>query len=413
MNRNRFCGASASHELTRRRFLASAGAATVSFSVLAPALVRGSQANSRLAIGLIGCGGRGTWIAQLFKKHGGYDVVAVADYFKDKVDAAGQKLEVPESKRFTGLQGYRRMLEAGVDVVVIQSPSYFHPEQAAAAVQAGKHVYLAKPIAVDVPGCQSISDSARRATDRKLAFLVDFQTRAMPQYQEVVRRVHAGEIGPIRTAEAAYQCSLYFAQMDAEFRKSDRGPLARLRAWAVDRVLSGDVITEQNIHALDVATWFLDAAPLKAVGTGGRARPYAGDCWDHFAIIYTFPQDVILTFSSKQFGAAYDDIMCRVYGLAGTADTHYGGKVWVRTKEDAFTADTGPIYQEGTVRNIAAFYESIQRGDFINPTVAPSVRSNLTTILGRMAAYSRSEVTWDQMMKANEKWEFPTTGLQA
>lgn len=381
--------------------------------MLAPSLVRGSQANSRVAVGLIGCGGRGTWIAQLFQKHGGYAVVAVADYFQDKTDAAGQKLGVPESKRFTGLLGYRKLLEAGVDAVVIQSPPYFHPEQASAAVQAGKHVYLAKPVAVDVPGCQLIADCGRQATERKLAFLVDFQTRAMPQYQEVVRRVHAGEIGPIRTAEAAYQCSLYFAQMDAEFRKSDRGPQARLRAWAVDRVLSGDVITEQNIHALDVATWFLDAAPLKAIGTGGRARPYAGDCWDHFAVIYTFPNDVILTFNSKQFGAAYDDIMCRVYGMNGTADTHYGGKVWVRSREDAYTADTGPIYQEGAVRNIATFYQSIQRGDFTNPTVAPSVRSNLTTILGRMACYSRSEVTWEQMLKANERWEFPTAGLQA
>jgi myo-inositol 2-dehydrogenase / D-chiro-inositol 1-dehydrogenase len=401
-----------SHELTRRQFLVSAGAAATAFTIAAPGLVRGAEANSRINVGLIGCGGRGTWIGELFQKHGGYQVVAVADYFQDKTDSAGKKLGVAENKRFTGLNGYRKLLEAGVDAVMIESPPYFHPEQAAAAVEASKHVYLAKPIAVDVPGCTTIAESGRKATEKKLAFLVDFQTRAMPAYQEVVKRVHAGEIGPIKTAEAAYQCSLYFVGMDAEFRKSDRGPAARLRAWAIDRVLSGDIITEQNIHALDVATWLLDAAPVKAVGTGGRARPFLGDCWDHFAVIFTFPQDVVLTFSSKQFGT-YDDILCRVYGLSGTADTHYGGKVWVRGKEDAFTGETGPIYQEGANRNIAAFRDAILKGDFSNPTVAPSVRSNLTTILGRTVSYKKAEITWAELMRANEKWEFDTSGMKS
>jgi predicted dehydrogenase len=403
---------SQSHELTRRQFLAGAGATALSFTVLARAQVRGAEANAKINVGLIGCGGRGTWIAEMFAKHGGYNVMAVADYFQDKTDNAGKKLGVPEARRFNGLYGYRRLLEQNVDAVLIESPPFFHPEQAADAVAAGKHVYLAKPIAVDVPGCQSIAESGRKAAANKRAFFVDFQTRAMPQYQEVVKRVHAGEIGPIKTAEAAYQCSLYFAAMDAEFRKSQRDGAARLRAWAIDRVLSGDIITEQNIHALDVATWFLDANPVKAVGTGGRARPFLGDCWDHFAVLFTFPQDVILTFSSKQFGT-YDDIMCRVYGLTGTADTHYGGKVWVRGKEDAYTGETGPIYQEGAHRNITAFHDAITKGDFSNPTVAPSVRSNLTTILGRTAAYKKSEVTWDDMMKASEKWEFDTTGMNA
>ncbi|MBI2926427.1 MAG: Gfo/Idh/MocA family oxidoreductase [Verrucomicrobia bacterium] len=398
--------------ITRRQFIGGASAAALSVTILKPELVRGAAANSKINVGLIGCGGRGQWIADLFRKHGGYNVVAVADYFQDKADAAGDKLGVPAAKRFTGLSGHKRLLAEKLDAVAIESPPYFHPEQAAAAVDAGKHVYLAKPIAVDVPGCQTIAESGRKATEKKLAFLVDFQTRAVLQYQEIAKRVHAGVIGPIKTAEAAYQCSLYFAAMDAEFRKTSRDAAARLRAWAIDRVLSGDIITEQNIHALDVATWLLDGAPVKAVGTGGRAREFLGDCWDHFAVIYTFPNDVILTFSSKQFGT-YDDIMCRVYGTTGTADTHYGGKVWVRGKEDAFAGETGSIYLEGANHNIAAFHDAIRKGDCANPTVAPSVRSNLTTILGRTAAYERKEVTWDEMMKANEKWEFKTKGLSA
>jgi predicted dehydrogenase len=404
---------SESSRSTRRDFLKTsatiAGAAALSPFVIGPSSHAADGAAIR--IGLTGCGGRGTWIAELFKKHGGYQVAAVHDFFQDKADNAGTKLGVPAEKRYSGLDGYRKMLEAGLDAVVIVSPPYFHPEQAALAVEAGMHAYVAKPIAVDVPGCTTIAESGKKAAGKKLVFYVDFQTRAMPAYQEVVKRVHAGEIGAIKTVEAAYQCSLYFAGMDADFRKSKRDATARLRAWAIDRVLSGDIITEQNIHALDVATWFLNAEPVKVVGTGGRARDFLGDCWDHFALIYTFPKDVILTFSSKQFGVEYDDIMCRVYGVSGTADTHYGGKVWIRSKEDAFTGDTGPIYAEGATRNIAAFHEAITKADFTNSTVAPSVRSNLTTILGRTAAYKKSEVTWAEMMKINEKWEFDTKSL--
>ncbi len=398
--------------LTRRRFLTSAGASAVSVTLLSAKLVRGTEANSKIDLGLIGCGGRGTWIAGLFAKHGGYNVAAVADYFPDKTDAAGEKLGVPAHKRFTGLSGYRKLLESKVDAVAIISPPYFHPQQAAAAVESGKHAYLAKPIAVDAPGCDSIARSGKQATGKKLVFLVDFQTRATPAYQEVVKRVRDGEIGPIKSAEASYMCDLYFAGMDAQFRQSRKDADARLRAWAVDRVLSGDIITEQNIHALDVAAWFLDAEPLKAVGTGGRARDFQGDCWDHFAVIFTFPKDVILTFSSKQFGAAYNDIMCRVFGTTGTAETHYGGKVWVRGHDEVFSGDTNNIYADGAIINIATFHKSITEGNYVNPTVAPSVRSNLTTILGRTAAYQRREVTWNEMMKRNEHWEFDTRGLK-
>ena len=398
--------------LTRRRFLASAGASAVSVTLLKSTLVDAAEANSRIDFGLVGCGARGTWIAGLFAKHGGYNVAAVADYFPDKAEAAGEKLGVPAARRFTGLSGCRKLLESKLEAVAIISPPYFHPEQAAAAVEAGKHVYLAKPVGVDVPGCQSIARSGRKATGKKQVFLVDFQTRATPAYQEVVKRVQAGEIGPIKSAEATYMCDLYFAAMDAEFRKSRRDADARLRAWAVDRVLSGDIITEQNIHALDVATWFLDAEPLKAVGTGGRARDFQGDCWDHFAVIFTFPNNVIVSFSSKQFGAAYNDILCRVYGTTGTAETHYGGKVWVRSHEDVFSGDTNNIYADGAISNITAFHKSITEGDCANSTVAPSVRSNLTTILGRTAAYQQREVTWAEMMKRSEKLEFDTRGLK-
>ena len=155
----------AKRNVNRREFIAGAGAA-LSFTMMKPDLVRGSAANSKIALGLVGCGGRGSWIADLFMKHGSYQVVAGADYFQDRVDEFGAKFNVPAERRHTGLACYRKLLAGKVDAVAIESPPYFHPAQAAAAVDAGVHVYLAKPVAVDVPGCQDIEESGKKATEK-------------------------------------------------------------------------------------------------------------------------------------------------------------------------------------------------------------------------------------------------------
>jgi myo-inositol 2-dehydrogenase/D-chiro-inositol 1-dehydrogenase len=401
------------NSISRRRFLAGSGASVLTLGMLEPALAVAAGANSKIDIGLIGCGGRGSWIADLFQKHGGYNIVAVADYFQDRVDAAGQKFNVPAANRYTGLSGYKKLLGQKLDAVVIESPPYFHPEQAAAAVDAGKHVYLAKPVAVDVPGCMTVSDSGKRATGKRLCFLVDFQTRANAAYQDVVKRVHNGELGKIISVEAAYQCSLMFEGMDRDLRKDPQNAELRLRAWPIDRALSGDVITEQNIHSLDVACWMLDAEPIKAYGAGGRRRDFIGNCWDYFACIFYFPNDVLVSFNSRQSGFAYDDILCRVYGLEGTVDTHYAGKVWMRARDFRSEGDSGNLYPDGAVANIATFHDNITKGDYSNSTVAPSVRSNLTTILGRTAAYKNTVVTWREMMSAKEAFVPDLKGLKA
>lgn len=399
--------------LPRRRFLTQTTAAALGLGLATP-LRAAAQDAPKLKLGLIGCGGRGNWISDLFQKNGGFQIVAVADYFPDKAQAAGKKFGVDPSRCFSGLSGYRQLLATECEAVAIETPPYFHPEQAAAAVDAGKHVYLAKPVAVDVPGCQSIADSGRKATQQNRAFLVDFQTRAHPSYQEAVKRVHDGMIGKVVFLDAAYYCGSTFPSQDQYLRAHPNDPEARLRSWGLDRTLSGDIITEQNIHALDVSSWFLDAAPVKAWGLGGKARPFLGDCWDHFAVIYQFPGGINVNFDSRQFGYHLDDILCRVHGLDGTAETHYFGDVWVKSKEDGYNGGRmGNLYSEGVVNNIATFLKAIREGDFRNPTVAPSVRSNLTTILGRTAAYRGGEVTWEEMLRTPEVFKLDTTGLKA
>ena len=404
---------SASAPLSRRKFIAGTGASVLAFSIMQPEFVRGAQANSKINVGLMGCGGRGRWILDLFHQHGGYQVAAVHDYFPERAAEAGKKYNVSADRCFSGLSGYQKMLDQEVNAVIIQSPPYFHPEQAAAAVDAGKHVYLAKPAAVDVPGCTSIADSAKKAASNQRVFFVDFQTRANQAYQDAAEKVHSGELGKLVLVEASYQCNLMFENLDRDLRNNPDDPETRLRAWPIDRALSGDIITEQNIHALDVACWMLNADPVSACGTGGRRREFLGNCWDHFAVVFRFPKDIICSFNSRQAGFAYDDIMCRVYGLNGTVDTHYAGKVSVHTRDFRSDGNSGSLYKDGAVTNIATFHDCVTKGDCRNSTVAPSVRSNLTTILGRTAAYQGGEVTWKDMMKANEKLVPNLKGLKA
>ncbi len=175
----------AASRVSRRRFLADAGATALAATIVKPALVRGTAANARISLGIIGTGGRGAWLGDLFRKHGGYDVVAIADYFPDRVEEAGAKLGVPPIAASRAFSAYKRLLESKVDAVAIVSPPYFHPAQAADAVAAGKHVYSREANRGGrVPGCLSIEESGKKATSSKQCFLVDFQTRAMPNFVE-------------------------------------------------------------------------------------------------------------------------------------------------------------------------------------------------------------------------------------
>ena len=395
--------------ISRRDFIVGSGAAAMSFAVMKPSLVRGSEANSKLKLGIIGCGMRGKWIADLFVKHGGYEFVGAVDYFEDRVDEFGEKFGVEKKHRYSTLSGYKRLLEQGLDAVAVESPPYFHPEHAAAAVDAGVHTIVAKPSAVDVPGCNLIAESGKKATEKNLVFYVDFQTRANEFYREAVKRVQYGDIGQFVCGEASFKCGDVWNTWNdvAHFLKDNpKDPEARLKAWGMDRKLSGSIVVEQSIHALDVATWILDCDAVKAYGTGGRKHYKYGDIWDYFAVIYHFPKDVVVNFMAKQCdGGDFGDIGCRMYGLDGAIDTHYGGEVAVRGSNPYKGGNTGNLYPDGTSANIAAFHENITKGRCANTTVAPSVRSNLVSILGREAAYRGGEITWDEMIKANEKLE--------
>jgi predicted dehydrogenase len=394
-------------QIPRRAFLASAATATA-ITVLKPSLVFGAEANSVLEIGLLGCGGRGSWIAKLFADSGKYRLAACADYFQDKADAVGETHKIDPARRYTGLSACQRLLEGKLDAVVIETPPYFHPEHAAAAVDSGKHVYLAKPIAVDTPGCQTIAAVGQRATAKKQVFLVDFQTRANEHFREAVGLVHKGAMGPLVMAEACYP-----------WAGGGRGapptePEEQLRNWYYVLPLSGDFIVEQSIHSLDVATWIINADPLRARGTGGHKVRPANSIYDHFAVTYWFPNELVLSFTCIQsIPMVKDEIRARVFGAGGFIDADYFSGVTLRGPETAVRASVGDLYTSGTVVNINEFHGAIIKGDCSNPTVAPSVRSNLTAILGREAAYRRDELTLAALLKEGRKLEPNLKGLKS
>jgi len=400
---------------SRRHFVAALGATSMVSPLVAqevkPAGPMIALTGAKLKVAVVGCGGRGTFIAGLLQKHGGYEISAVADYFQEKAEKMGGEFGLAKERCFSGLDGYKRALATRPDVLAIMSPPFFHPEQAAAAVDAGVHVYLAKPIAVDVPGCRSIEATAKRAAEKKISFLVDFQTRSMPFYQEAVKRVHAGAIGELAFGEVFYHCGGFDRKAEQE------GAEGRLGNWLFDKALSGDIITEQNIHSLDVMNWVCQTPPVSAYGTGGRkVRKHTGDCWDHFTVLYTYPNNVGMTFTSRQFdghGTQPDGIVCRVFGSKGVLETKYGGNIMIRGENFYRGGETKQIYKEGAFNNVVAFYEAIKKGDSSNLTVAPSVQSCLITIMGRKAAYTGKVVTWDEIIKDTEQLDGRLEGLKA
>jgi predicted dehydrogenase len=177
-----------------------------------------------------------------------------------------------------------------------------------------------------------------------------------------------------------------------------------LRNWLHDRVLSGDIIVEQNIHVLDVANWFLQAHPERAWGAGGRKARLDGDVWDHFIVTYWYAGGVKVDFSSAQFLNGYSDLCIRIYGTEGVVDSHYNGLVRITGEHPWLGAEKDSTFRDGAIENVRAFARAVRSGHPVN-NAQDAVISNLTAILGRTAAYAQREVSWREMMESAEKWQ--------
>jgi len=256
-----------------------------------------------------------------------------------------------------------------------------------------------------VPGCKSVLASGKKAQEKKLTYWVDFQTRSRPVYQELAKRVHRGDIGKPVLAQVFYYAGR--PSKDKSTPDMDAGQ-RRMANFYMDKVLGGDIIVEQNIHVIDVANWLLQGHPTKAYGSGGRTdwrgTPFdAGDAWDHFLVQFQYPNSVQADFSSNQLTASFSDLCVRVFGIDGCADSHYGGEIRITGKNAWMGAEKDDTFKGGAVENVKLFIAAIRDAKPIY-NYEESVRSTLTAILGRTAAYRNREVTWDEMMNSTEKW---------
>lgn len=395
--------------IDRRAFLGTASA--TAFTIMNASLVRGTQANSKLEAGCIGLGARGRLICRLMAQHPGYQLVAAADYFPDVVRKAAESLNVPENRCYSGLLGYKRLIESKVDAVLLEAPPYCFPDHAAAAVQAGCHVYMAKPVAVDVPGCLRISALGKESSKRQKVFFVDFQMRTDPFVIESVKRVHEGLIGEISLLSSHYSSEGF---PDPEKTVSIEDRLQNL-IWTNDIAIGGGHFVNAGIHAIDAALWIARELPVSAMGCTRtlRANPH-GDSPDIDSFTFQFKSGLILNHCGEHVKNKHQ-FLCTAsaFGREGYIETSYTGNSFVRANEGGYEGGAATnLYNEGIKRNLDNFYKKVTGAAYDNSTVETSVNSTLATILGREAGARNGLVTWDELVRENKRVAVDLTGLK-
>lgn len=397
-------------DMTRRRFIAGAGAA-MSLAVVAPDAVAGTAANARIKAGVIGLGNRGRMIAGMLQKHGGYEITAVADYFERVADAAGEELNVPKAHRFSGLSGYKKLIADDVEAVFMETPPYCFGEHVEAAVEAGRHVYIAKPLGCDVPGCLRIRKAAQKATAQNKVFLCDFQTRTDSFFIEGIKRVQNGAIGEIGMISSEYNDEAF---ADPPLTETVESRLQHL-IWVNDNALGGSYLVNAGIHAVDVALWIAGQMPVSATGASRLVRADAhGDSHDVYSLTYEFANGLILNHRGEHLKNRFEfRCDCFAQGRDGYLETGYTTRVRILGNRTGYRGgDVVNLYPAGAERNIDAFHQCVTEGLYDNPTVEPSINATLATILGREAARRHTKLTLDDVIKENRRLEPDLSGLR-
>lgn len=398
---------------SRRQFLGSVTAA----AALVPLAARAQDAkpasfSRKIKLGVVGNGGRGAWIAGLFHQHGGYEMHAVADYFQEVADRCGDAHGVDKARRFSGLSGFQKLIESGVEAVVLETPPYFLPGYAAAAVAAGLHVYMAKPVAVDVPGCLMVEAAGKLATDKRQVLLVDYQMPTDPANIEVARRIAAGAIGKLAQVQTT---GMGGGGSDPPKTATLESRLQNL-IWVSDVEMGCDFIGNFDIHAIDAALWVIGERPVSACGASRIVRedPH-GTSRDVCSVVYQYDCGVVHNHFGQSLKNGADGALVAVfYGQGAHAQINYWGKAFVRGGAQQYNGGTvSNLYPAGAGRNIATFYQQVCGGDFSNPTVRRSVDGCLACILGYEAAARHGLLTMEQLLKENRRLEVDLTGLKA
>ncbi len=360
--------------------------------------------------GLIGCGGRGTGAALNFLDAGpNLQITALGDVFQDKIDNCrarlkeAKKVEIADENCFVGFDSYQKVLDSGVDLVLLCTPPHFRPAHVEAAVNARKHVFMEKPCAVDPVGARSVLASAKKAEALGLCMISGTIRRVQKDYMETKRRVVNGEIGEITGANIIRNGGALWIRKrqpgwtDMEYM---------LRNWGNFCWLSGDHIVEQFIHEVDVMNWFLGKIPVKALGWGGRQRRYTGDQYDFFSIEYVYDNGMRAHCAARQIDGCSNRKYEQINGTKGYADC--SGKIFDLQGNEIWKYPTpaeGDTQSEWKVNNPFVqehvnLVTGIRTGKTVNDAEA-QVNSTLITIMGRISAYTGKDVTWEEMLNSD------------
>jgi predicted dehydrogenase len=365
-----------------------------------------------LRIGLVGCGGRGTGAAtQALSADPAVKLVAMADAFDDRLleslsylqgdSKVAAKVDVTPDRRFVGFDAFEKLIASGVDVVLLCTPPQFRPMHLRAAIEAGKHVFAEKPVAVDAPGVRSVLESCRLARTRNLSVVSGLCLRYDAGFREGVRRIHDGAIGDVTTLIANdYRSGRWSKPKQPGMTEM----VYQMRNWYNFTWLSGDFNVEQHVHFLDVCAWAMkDQYPVKAVGMGGRqvlTEPEYGQIYDHFSVTYEYADGAKLFSNCRQQPGCKNDMSTQVIGTRGRADLSERRKgTRIRSAGGNWTFD-GPANEMYQAEHDELF-AGIRAGKPIN-NGEYMARSTLLAIMGRMAAYTGQEVTWEMALNSKE-----------
>jgi predicted dehydrogenase len=397
--------------LTRRDFIRTASAASVatfaaSFPGSGGLFAAGSDT---IRIGIIGAGGRGTGAAiDAVNSSPGVEIVAVYDAFQDRVDKSLQTLreKVPAAVKvkpehcFTGLDGYKKLLAIkDINYIVTAAPPGFRPLHLEAAVEAGKNVFMEKPVAVDPVGVRSVIASSARAAEKGLAIVAGTQRRHQKRYLETMRRIHDGAIGEVVGGQCYWnQGDLWVIQKTPEMSEMEW----QCRNWLYFSWTSGDHIVEQHVHNIDVVNWAFGAMPVKVMAMGGRevrTAPEYGNIFDHFAVEFEYPNGARVMSMCRQTPGCADRVEEKIVGTKGHAFGYgeiSGPNAW------KFEGDEPNPYVVEHTDLIA----SIRAGKPLNEGQRIA-ESTMCAIMGRMSAYTGRALSWDWAMKASKLDLFP------
>jgi predicted dehydrogenase len=362
-----------------RRQWWTAGAA---FTIVRPEAVRGTQASSRISVGLIGSGNRGTYDARIVHADPRARITALCDAFDDRIEIATQRLTLDKPAVY---KDFEKLLVSDVDAVIIATPPFEHPRMLEAAVQARKHVYCEKPMGVDLAGCKRVIAAGRRA-DPKKCVSVGFQQRYGPVYLEAFKRLKGGEIGELATARAFWIGGDPFKRIPYPDPKVEK-----LRNWFCYKDYSGDFIVEQDCHNFDVLHWFLEGLPVRAVGYAGTKVRTTMEILDHLTLSFEFPNGLHVNFEANQVSPpGFNRIGEEFSGTKGLLATSRARLVHHKGPKEIETIES---QRDITYDGIEAFLGRIVSGDVEN-VAERSARSTQIAILGRTALYTGREQTW-------------------